>query len=40
MTPTYITKLDFITQKTSIEAQKINASLLKTYSIVLARFLL
>lgn len=35
----YIVKLRFITQKTSNKVQKIDALVLKTYSIVLARFL-
>lgn len=40
MTPAYIVKLDLTTQKTNVGAQKIDDSLLKTYDIVLARFLL
>ncbi len=40
MTPAYRTKLGLTTQRTSIGAQKIDDSLLKTYDIVSASFLL
>ncbi len=40
MTSAYAAKLSFTAQKTSIGAQKIDGSLLKTYSMVLASFLL
>lgn len=39
ITLVYRAKLGFITQKISIEVQKIEYSLLKTYDIVLTKFL-
>ncbi len=39
MTLAYAMKLGFIAQKTSVEAQKIDGSSLKTYDIVSASFL-
>lgn len=40
MTPTYVAKLDLTIWKTSVKAQKIDGSPLKTHGIALARFLL
>lgn len=40
ITLAYIVKLDFSNQKTSIRVQKIDKSPLKTYNIVLAKFLI
>ena len=40
MTLAYATKLGFTTQKTCVKAQKIDTSLLETYDIVSASFLL
>lgn len=40
MTLAYIVKLGLTIQKTSIKAQKINGSTLKTYSITTAKFLI
>ncbi len=40
ITPTYTTKLGLTTQKISVGAQKIDGSLLETYDIVSASFLL
>lgn len=40
MTPTYVIKLGFTTQKTSVRALKIDGSSLGTYSIVTIGFLL
>ncbi len=40
MSPAYATKLGLTTQKTSIRAQKINDSSLKTYDMISASFLL
>lgn len=40
MTPTYIVKLDFTTQKTSVEVQKIDSLALQTYGMVSASSLL
>lgn len=40
ITLAYTIKLDFIIQKTSFKAQKINGSLLEIFNIVLACFLL
>lgn len=40
MTPAFAAKLGLITQKTSIRAQKIDGSILMTYSIALASFCL
>lgn len=39
MTLAYILKLGFITQKTSVRAQKIDGSILETYDMVSASFL-
>ncbi len=38
MTPAYAIELGLTTQKTSVRAQKIDSSLLKTYSMALASF--
>ncbi len=40
MTLAYAAKLDFITQKTSVGAQKIDSLPLETYSMASASFLL
>lgn len=40
MTPVILTKLDFTTRKTYIEAQRIDSSLLETYNMVLANIIL
>ncbi len=40
MTPIYATNLGFTTQKTSVGIENINSSLLETYGIVFASFLL
>lgn len=39
MTLAYAVKLDLITQKTSVRAQKIDDSFLEIYNITLAKFL-
>lgn len=40
MTPAYVTQLDLTIQKTNIGAQKIDDSLLETYDMASASFLL
>lgn len=40
MTPTYVTKLSFTTEKTSIKAQKIDGLVLKIYGMVWVKFLI
>lgn len=40
MTPAYAAKLDLTTQKTSVDAQKINSSSLETYDMASAKLLL